>query len=155
MKTFLLFPVLLFLGFSCGPSGKEATALPEQPIRPDSVEVVHTPDNKTYSDTILLRINPSDGKADTTVYKKQDQTLYFSFDSEGYHTITAAVSSQDAAANIRFNQIFLPDGTTDGPFGRQLNYELPKEGRYKISVHENIMAGDPWNGYFTLKVELK
>lgn len=48
----------------------------------------------------------------------------------------------DTMAAIRFSQIVCPDGTTDGPFGRELHYAFTSAGTYRLIVSENNMAGD-------------
>ena len=61
----------------------------------------------------------------------------------------------DKAANIRFTQIAKPDQTFDWPFGRELSYSVKKPGRYALIIGQNLMAGDPWDGKFRLKVWVK
>lgn len=51
----------------------------------------------------------------------------------------------DSLANLRLTQIFLPDGTADGPFGNEYTTQLLK-GTYYFRLTENQMAGDPWEG---------
>lgn len=70
-------------------------------------------------------------------------------------SIFGKLTSEDPSANIRFTQIALPDQTLDGPFGWELSYKLKGPGRYALIIGENIMAGDPWNGSFTLAVWVK
>jgi len=107
------------------------------------------------SDSAIIVLNLSEGQGFAQIRKKEDQTIYIQFESEGYKKISAKLSSPDSLANIRFSQIFLPDGTMDGPFGRDLEYDLSADGIYKISIHENMMAGDPWSGIFNVQVDLK
>ena len=56
--------------------------------------------------------------------------------------------------NIRLSQIIAPDGTADGPFGQETNYELTQNGGYQLIFNENMMAGDPWSGEVEIKVTL-
>jgi len=106
------------------------------------------------SDSGIILINIKDGKANFQTRKQANQTIYIKFSSNGYKQISANLSSPDSLANIRFSQIFLPDGTMDGPFGRDLEYQLPTDGLYKISIHENMMAGDPWAGLLNVEITL-
>lgn len=106
------------------------------------------------SDSGEVYLNIIDGKGKIQVHKKEQETVFILFESKGYNKLSAKLSSPDSLANIRFSQIFLPDGTMDGPFGRELNYDLPQDGTYKLSVHENTMAGDPWSGNFYVEVGL-
>jgi hypothetical protein len=64
----------------------------------------------------------------------------------------ASLSSNDKKANIRVSQIEFPDSTFDGPFGRELHYQLKTHGNYKLIIGEDMMAGDRWQGDFVLKV---
>lgn len=70
-------------------------------------------------------------------------------------SIYGTLLSDDSSANIRFTQIALPDQTCDGPFGRELIYAIKAPGRYALIIGQNIMAGDRWDGRFTLKVWVK
>jgi len=93
-------------------------------------------------------------------------SLHLFMDSTGHHDtvhisvlkpgeITGMLSSMDRNANIRFTQIGLPDGTFDGPFGRELHYKTTQIGKYRIIIGQNMMAGDPWKGRYNLKLWLK
>ena len=106
------------------------------------------------SDSGIIQLKLVDGEAHIRTRKSPDQTIYIEFQSEGDETLTAHLSSSDAIANIRFTQVIMPDGTMDGPFGRDMEYKLPTKGLYKISIHENMMAGDPWGGESTINVKL-
>jgi hypothetical protein len=70
-------------------------------------------------------------------------------------SLFASLSSADKKANIRINQIELPDSTFDGPFGRKLHYKILQKGIYNIIIAEDMMAGDRWKGKFILKVWVK
>lgn len=104
------------------------------------------------SGVILLELSETPQKV--YIHKKKNQTVYIQFASTASHRMTALLNSDDPKANIRFTQIFMPDGQTDGPFGRAMHYKLPLNGDYKIAIHENMMAGDPWSGEFTVTLSL-
>jgi len=70
-------------------------------------------------------------------------------------TLFATLSTTDAAANIRFNQVFMPDGSADGPFGRTLHYPVKQQGVYTIKVGEDLMAEGPYQGSFTVTISLR
>lgn len=69
--------------------------------------------------------------------------------------LTASIATDTVTSNIRFNQIFMPDGQSDGPFGKVLNYKLDKKGVYKIYIGSSLMAGNPFTGDFALKVKVE
>ena len=48
----------------------------------------------------------------------------------------------------------MPDGTTDGPFGLQTEYDLNQNGGYELIVSEIMMAGDPWTGDAQITVKV-
>lgn len=102
-----------------------------------------------------LILNIVDGKATATVSKNEREHVVFAFEPGDRKKLKGALSSPDSVANIRFTQIFMPDGTADGPFGRDIEYDLVQNGLYKLSVGENMMAGDPWAGEFTIAIILE
>jgi len=151
-KTVLLLSICIafvFSGCKTDPKKSADSSVTETPIPVEKTQQLVLP-----SDSGIVKIDLSNGKGTVRTQKKEDQTIYFEFVSKGYKTLYARLSSQDSLANIRFSQIFMPDGTMDGPFGRDMQYTLPSDGLYRISVHENMMAGDPWGGIFTVDVQL-
>ena len=121
----------------------------QQMVADEEVNVLNLSD----SGTINLKLVNGEGSA--KIGKKENQTVYIEFINNGYKKVTAHLSSSDSLANIRFSQIFLPDKTMDGPFGRDIEYQLPTDGLYKLSVNENMMAGDPWSGIFNIYLKLE
>jgi hypothetical protein len=72
-------------------------------------------------------------------------------------SLTAELVAENAA-NIRFNQVYIPVGKTgkyDGPFSRQISYPITAKGEYKLIIGENLMAEDDWSGSFTCNVAIK
>jgi len=149
VKKFFVFFIGIALVYACTNNNK--TQNETQQATP---EVVKKDSIITPSDSGIVNLDLTDGVGKISIRKKADQTVYIQFTSVGYNKISAKLSSPDSLANIRFSQIFLPDGTMDGPFGSDMEYTLPTDGVYKISVHENMMAGDPWQGVFNVYVEL-
>jgi hypothetical protein len=64
--------------------------------------------------------------------------------------LTGSIKADKSPANIRFNQIVMPNGQSDGPFGQQFEYNLPQPGVYKIKIGHNLMAEDAYVGDFIL-----
>lgn len=64
--------------------------------------------------------------------------------------ITGTVTSDNNDMNIRFNQIKLPDGNFDGPFGQELSYDIKEKGEVWLIVGKNLMASGKAKGKFTL-----
>ncbi|MDF2932456.1 MAG: hypothetical protein K0R36_1787 [Chryseobacterium sp.] len=67
--------------------------------------------------------------------------------------ITAKISTKQQDFNIRFNQIKLPDGKMDGPFMREITYDVPKSGEVWLIIGKNNMADGKTTGSFSVSVE--
>lgn len=147
MKTKLLLCTLIaFIIFGCDQSGDSKKT--ENQTK-DIIDKVIYP-----SDSGAVVLNLNDGHVKDRIYKKEGEHIYIEFNSGEYSRLYGLLSSEDSLANIRFAQIFMPDGTMDGPFGREIRYDLAKNKEYKISVTENMMAGDPWAGIFMVEIRL-
>ena len=132
-------------------------------------------DGQTYKDTLIEPKGTIKNSSPDSMQSKSDiaelfpgkDTLIFNLkmtvgnhvtipvDVRSGDSIYGMLMSGDPSANIRFTQIALPDQTFDGPFGQELSYVLKTPGRYALIIGQNLMAGDPWNGSFTLKVWVK
>jgi hypothetical protein len=69
--------------------------------------------------------------------------------------LTGSIKADKSPANIRFNQIVMPNGQSDGPFGQQLEYNLSQLGVYKIKIGHNLMAEDAYVGDFVLYLTIQ
>lgn len=144
----IIFTALL----SCNQGEKNKTIedhLP--PIKNDSVKLPGT-DN----DSVKKSLSPGeDTLAFSLKMDSANQHVTVPLNISGGDTLFAILSPDDKKANIRISQIEFPDSTFDGPFGRNLDYKINVFGNYKIIIGENMMAGDRWNGDFSLKVWVK
>jgi len=104
-------------------------------------------------DTVNIQLHDGFGKVN--IHKEKNQIVFVKFNSANYTNLYALLYSPDSSANIRFSQIFMPDGSMDGPFGREIRYSLIQNENYKLSIHENTMAGDPWTGDFNIEISLE
>ncbi|MDL2320688.1 hypothetical protein LJC45_06120 [Alistipes sp. OttesenSCG-928-B03] len=121
-------------------SGGDGTAAADKVIAP------------AVGDTVKLAWDGATGRA--VIRKQEGQTILVAFDSGRYGRLDGVLSSDDSTANVRFTQVFMPDGSADGPFGSEMHRDLPAAGRYVVSVGENMMAGDPWGGTFAVELTL-
>ncbi len=148
MNKAILFSVFIsVMGVACSSGQKQENVS-------DNATVTQQEEVVTPSDSGVVKIDMVYGKGTAEIRKREDQIIYLEFSSEGFSRLSAHLTSPDSWANIRFSQIFLPDGTMDGPFGRDIDYDLPSDGVYRLSVHENMMAGDPWGGVFKVDIVL-
>lgn len=67
--------------------------------------------------------------------------------------IKAQIESNEKDFNIRFNQIRLADGSLDGPFGKNIEYETPEDGEIWLVIGKNNMASGKSTGKFTVSIE--
>lgn len=63
------------------------------------------------------------------------------------------LSHNNAEANIRISQIIMPDGSTDGPFGRELSYNASQKGNYTIIISKSNMASGSPAGDISITIE--
>ncbi len=73
----------------------------------------------------------------------------------GGNIIKGTLATMNSASNIRFNQVTMPDGKTDGPFGKELNYLITQKGTYRIKIAPGGMAENPYYGEFLVKLYIK
>ncbi|SFI94312.1 hypothetical protein SAMN05421638_1646 [Kaistella treverensis] len=66
--------------------------------------------------------------------------------------IFGAISPENPKMNIRFNQIRLPDGSLDGPFGREITYEIPQKGEIWLLIGKSNMASGEITGEFSVSL---
>lgn len=104
-------------------------------------------------DTLKLAL--AGGEAWEKVHKPARDKKFFVFRTDVPGKLTARLETKDKHANLRFSQIFMPDGTADGPFGQELQYDLDTPGTYILAVGESQMAGEPWAGDFTITVKVE
>lgn len=126
---------------SSGPDRKMTAPLEEAILLP-SVEGVVNP--------VLL-----DGARKVTIRKTAGKKVYADFEADGYthlHAVIAPVGTTEA--NLRISMITLPGGATDGPFGREIDYDIPSSGTIRLEIGESMMQGDEWGGDFTLDIRL-
>ncbi|MDM1521766.1 hypothetical protein NZD85_10700 [Empedobacter stercoris] len=95
------------------------------------------------------------GKGDFEIEKHANENQIFSFRNDSSQSVFIQIIPQNNQANIRINQIISPNNESDGPFGKEINYDLTEKGLYQIRIGESLMQGDPFEGNYTLKLQLK
>lgn len=108
---------------------------------------------KVRTDTIPVKVIYGKAKIDTI--KAEGQRFVFVLNSDTANKLSIKITSKDSLANLRVSQIIDFKNNSDGPFGREVEYEIKEKGIQKIIVSENQMAGQPWGGSFSFEVKLK
>ncbi len=157
MKTFVTILMLSFLLVCC--KHKE-----EKELRPinmtDTIttkkdEMKALASNEQHLDTITLHTKDSEGiyKAVGTIDSIHPR-IYVKFTNDFPATLKASILTEQKDANIRFNQIILSDKTMDGPFGKDLEYQLKTEGEHILIIGHSQMAEGRYEGAFKLQLKL-
>ena len=88
----------------------------------------------TIPDSIVLQIKNKNEKVEVDIKNLP----------KGY--LDATLIAPGALRNLRINQIVMPDGKTDGPFGRKLHYTVTQTGDYKLLIGKDNMADGTMEG---------
>ena len=67
--------------------------------------------------------------------------------------ISGTVSPENLNMNIRFNQIRLPNGTFEGPFGREMMFKTRGNGELWLIIGKNNMASGESKGRFSVLIK--
>ncbi|MGA9212713.1 hypothetical protein [Kaistella sp.] len=67
--------------------------------------------------------------------------------------IVGKITPKNSNMNIRFNQIKLPNGNFDGPFGREISYDIKTKGELWLIIGKSLMASGEEKGKFTVDLE--
>ncbi|WP_413531522.1 hypothetical protein [Empedobacter brevis] len=95
------------------------------------------------------------GKGSFEIKKEAKEQQTFSFRNDSSSAVFIQIIPQNKNGNIRINQLISPSDKKDGPFGQEINYKLTEKGLYQIRIGESLMQGDPFEGKYTLKLQLK
>ena len=67
-------------------------------------------------------------------------------------SVLIKIKTPTDTANVRISQLFLPNGSADGPFGQELAYRFKDVGQYHITVNENKMIGNHYSGPYVVQI---
>ncbi len=88
-------------------------------------------------------------------FLKRSTPVVCNFSLQKKGTLTASITTPSNKDNIRFNQILMPDGSADGPFGKTIDHTIKTEGNYKLIIGADLMAEDAYTGECRLTIALK
>lgn len=106
------------------------------------------------TDSVLNLDLPQNGDSLKVRILKKSAPIICNFQVRNKGTLTASIITPGSSGNIRFNQIFMPDKSADGPFNKTLNYDIKKTGLYKLIIGADLMAENPYKGEFTLELKV-
>ncbi|ASW74815.1 hypothetical protein IQ37_19475 [Chryseobacterium piperi] len=86
-------------------------------------------------------------------FTKDNQELVLKITNYDKPDLKASLSTKEKEFNIRFNQIKLPNGEYDGPFGRDISYKIPEKGEVWLIIGKSNMASGNTKGSFSVSVE--
>ncbi|KPE49969.1 hypothetical protein [Chryseobacterium indologenes] len=86
-------------------------------------------------------------------FTKDGQELVLKLKHYEKSDLKATITTNEKDFNIRFNQIRLPSGDYDGPFGRDITYKIPEKGEVWLIIGKSNMASGNTKGSFMINVE--
>lgn len=69
-------------------------------------------------------------------------------------SLVASLSVPGTERNLRINQIMMPDGSMDGPFGHDIHYGTAQNGNYTLVIGKDNMADGQVEGPVTIYLKL-
>ncbi|AWK07043.1 hypothetical protein HYN56_23550 [Flavobacterium crocinum] len=113
-------------------------------------------ENKQIGDTIFMNFeNKENLFIAESALDSINSKVYIKFKAEDSGELKAEIVAATGKGNIRFNQIILPDKTSDGPFGMDLKIPLKQKGNYILIIGHSLMAENPYYGKFKVQLNLK
>ncbi len=67
--------------------------------------------------------------------------------------ISGTITTENPDMNIRFNQVRLPNGEYDGPFGREMIYKIRENGEIWLLIGRSNMASGESKGRFSVSIK--
>jgi len=150
----LIFVSLLITMYSCNESAKQN----EQAENTDTVSSLETTGKKDTLTNIRENRMLQPGSDTFTIQLHLDgikDKKIIPISIKSGNELFAVIHKDNRKANIRINQVEMPDSTFDGPFGDSLHYTLKMPGTYKIIIGQNLMAEGNPSGNFSLKAWVK
>ncbi len=68
-------------------------------------------------------------------------------------TIYAKINTVEKDRNLRINQIILPDGSSEGPFSKEMKFTKRINGTYKIVIGKNLMSDGKLVGNISVSIK--
>ncbi len=155
MKKSNLLIAVVFLCACNQPAQQSNTYTTETPaesvLRQDTLpDTITQPDLGKNGEHIIY----SDYPADMLPMEKLERT--FSNENQEIHikvqhahvgdNLFVEIEHSEPNGNVQINKIIRPNGSTDGPFGRELTYNVKEEGDYTFIFKKNTRASGSIKG---------
>ncbi|MGZ5197632.1 MAG: hypothetical protein ACXWB7_06755 [Kaistella sp.] len=85
-------------------------------------------------------------------FTADDQEFILKIKNFERENISGAITPEKGEMNIRFNQIKLPSGETEGPFGREMIFKTKEKGEIWLIIGKNNMASGETKGKFSVSI---
>ncbi|MDF2383899.1 hypothetical protein JMG10_20640 [Nostoc ellipsosporum NOK] len=139
-----ILPFFLLLGlFAC------RDKKPASPVLPDPEAITPVKLTRDTSLTIVIAPDTSVGPVYGSVENGKAVSCYLRIAKPVQ--LQAELVALTPGLNLRFNQLFMPDGSSDGPFGNTLTYRMEKTGTYRLVLGPNLMAEGQTTGDYLLR----
>lgn len=165
MKSLFLVCSVLTLLYSCNnnkinKSGVKDTDRETAPVQDtlDVMDSLNAPDSSmaTLPSESVISETVSAGNLPVQVYKtisSNSQSLRILLTDVEPGTLKINLTHSDEYANIRISQVIMPDGSSDGPFGRDLKLNARQKGDYTIIINKSNMASGSQVGDVVITIE--
>ncbi|WP_460568528.1 hypothetical protein [Flaviaesturariibacter terrae] len=114
------------------------------------------PDNSEAAATDTLRFaSGSDSISVLGEFSPLRRDSIYHFEVARPGRLEARLFTAGPNVNLRFNQLLMPGGEADGPFGQQVTYTLQKKGWYALRIGPDRMAEGDTPGRFRLTIRIR
>lgn len=86
-------------------------------------------------------------------FTTEDQQMVVKIRNFNRSQLVGKITPENSDMNIRFNQIKLANGDYDGPFGRDIKYDIKEKGEIWLIIGKSNMASGKTTGKFTVNLE--
>lgn len=103
-------------------------------------------------DTILIKAHSLPIEVNQE-FINENQKLKIELGSLEKTQISGKITSEKNGQNIRFNNVLKDNHSIDGPFGKDLKYNLTEKGNYALIIGKSQMADGSQVGKFKIEVQ--
>lgn len=162
--TLLIFAVIL-IGCQSSQDGGQGKAGSNDSAAAGGVKIVDTATTvkrsslkitKTNQDSLIIASVTAGSIPDSIALQVDHvfQRIHVEIKNVTTDSLVATLSMPAGGRNLRINQIVMPDGAMDGPFGNDIHYGTAKPGDYTLIIGKDNMADGQVEGPVTLYLRL-